>query len=101
MDQSQRAASHGFSQLATSFLACLRLGIPRVPLLRLASVPKELARKQALRNPLPHLILLCLLPVSTEPARMPASNAHTLPDSVKTRCSIQRATGRTKGPVTL
>lgn len=38
MDQSQRAAPHGLSQLATSFLACLRLGIPRAPLLRLASV---------------------------------------------------------------
>ena len=30
-----RAPPHGFSQLATSFLACPRLGIPRAPLLRL------------------------------------------------------------------
>jgi hypothetical protein len=35
MDQSQRAAPHDFSQLATSFLACPRLGILRAPLLRL------------------------------------------------------------------
>ena len=34
-DQSPRAAPPGFSQLATSFLACPRLGILRAPLLRL------------------------------------------------------------------
>ena len=38
MDQWVRAPPHGFSQLATSFLACPRLGILRAPLLRLASV---------------------------------------------------------------
>jgi hypothetical protein len=32
-----RAPPHGLSQLAASFLACPRLGIPRVPLLRLTS----------------------------------------------------------------
>ena len=31
-----RAPPHGLSQLATSFFACPRLGIPRAPLLRLA-----------------------------------------------------------------
>jgi hypothetical protein len=36
-DHRKRAPPHGFSQLATSFIACPRLGIPRVPLLRLAS----------------------------------------------------------------
>jgi hypothetical protein len=45
MDHSLRAAPHGFSQLATSFLACPRLGIPRVPLPRLTSSPL---------SPLPH-----------------------------------------------
>jgi hypothetical protein len=39
VDHSPRAAPHGFSQLATSFLACPRLGIPRVPLPRLTSPP--------------------------------------------------------------
>ena len=38
MDHSLRAAPHGFSQLATSFLACPRLGILRAPLLRLTRV---------------------------------------------------------------
>ena len=37
MDHRMRAPPHGFSQLAASFLACPRLGIPRVPLLRLTS----------------------------------------------------------------
>ena len=32
-----RAPRHGFSQLATSFFACPRLGILRAPLLRLVS----------------------------------------------------------------
>src|SRR5690606_26441986 len=32
-----RAPPHGLSQLATSFFACPRLGIPRAPLLRLTS----------------------------------------------------------------
>jgi hypothetical protein len=41
MDQSPRAAPHGFSQLATSFFAYPRPGIPRAPLLRLAGVPKK------------------------------------------------------------
>jgi hypothetical protein len=35
MDHSLRAAPHDFSQLATSFFACPRLGILRAPLLRL------------------------------------------------------------------
>src|SRR5262245_16310693 len=38
MDHGLRAAPHGFSQLATSFLACPRLGILRAPLLRLTRV---------------------------------------------------------------
>jgi hypothetical protein len=38
MDQRVRAPPHGFSQLATSFFACPRLGILRAPLLRLTSV---------------------------------------------------------------
>jgi hypothetical protein len=38
MAHSLRAAPHGFSQLATSFLACPRLGILRAPLLRLTRV---------------------------------------------------------------
>src|SRR5919106_2120982 len=37
VDHRMRAPPHGFSQLATSFLACPRLGIPRAPLPRLAS----------------------------------------------------------------
>jgi hypothetical protein len=37
MDRRMRAPPHGLSQLAASFLACPRLGIPRVPLLRLTS----------------------------------------------------------------
>ena len=41
MDQSPRAAPHGFSQLATSFIAYPRQGIPRAPLLRLAGVQKK------------------------------------------------------------
>ena len=44
MDQWVRAPPHGFSQLATSFLACPRLGILRAPLLRLASVHGKHAR---------------------------------------------------------
>jgi hypothetical protein len=36
-DHRKRAPPHGLSQLATSFIACPRQGIPRVPLLRLAS----------------------------------------------------------------
>src|SRR5512143_1530739 len=50
MDQRQRAAPHGFSQLATSCFACSRLGIPRAPLLRLASVPKSLPKGRTLNN---------------------------------------------------
>jgi hypothetical protein len=34
-----RAPPLGLSQLATSFIACPRLGIPRAPLPRLASIP--------------------------------------------------------------
>ena len=41
MDQSPRAAPHGFLQLATSFVAYPRQGIPRAPLLRLAGVQKK------------------------------------------------------------
>jgi hypothetical protein len=37
MDHRMLAPPHGFSQLAASFLACPRPGIPRVPLLRLTS----------------------------------------------------------------
>jgi hypothetical protein len=37
VDQRVLAPPHGFSQLATSFLACPRLGILRAPLPRLAS----------------------------------------------------------------
>jgi hypothetical protein len=54
-----RAPPHGFSQLATSFIACPRQGIPRVPLLRLTSSTASLAprawrpgRSQALRSEL-------------------------------------------------
>ena len=39
VDQWMRAPPHGFSQLATSFFACPRLGIPRAPLPRLTSFP--------------------------------------------------------------
>ena len=46
MDQSQRATPHGFSQLATSFLAYPRLGIPRAPLLRLAGVHFQMHHSQ-------------------------------------------------------
>ena len=35
VDRRSRAPPHGLSQLATSFIACPRLGIPRVPLPRL------------------------------------------------------------------
>jgi hypothetical protein len=38
MVHSLRAAPHDFSQLATSFFACPRLGILRAPLLRLTRV---------------------------------------------------------------
>src|SRR5688572_17279694 len=37
MDHWMLAPPHGFSQLAASFFACPRPGIPRVPLLRLTS----------------------------------------------------------------
>ena len=37
MDHRMRAPNHGLSQLAASFIACPRPGIPRVPLLRLTS----------------------------------------------------------------
>jgi hypothetical protein len=37
MGHRMRAPRHGLSQLAASFLACPRLGIPRAPLLRLTS----------------------------------------------------------------
>src|SRR5688572_30523383 len=37
MDHWMLAPPHGFSQLAASFVACPRPGIPRVPLLRLTS----------------------------------------------------------------
>ena len=47
-----RAPPHGFSQLATSFFACPRLGIPRAPLPRLTSFPDPTgtARKPYRRN---------------------------------------------------
>ena len=55
MDQSQRAAPHGFSQLATSFLAYPRLGIPRAPLLRLAGVQKKNPKRALLLFQQPNL----------------------------------------------
>jgi hypothetical protein len=48
MDQWVRAPPHGFSQLATSFFACPRLGILRAPLLRLVSVQRMFPRKATL-----------------------------------------------------
>jgi hypothetical protein len=60
MDHSLRAAPHGLSQLATSFLACPRLGIPRVPLPRLTSSlvshrPMQSSKKSDRPHPAKHL----------------------------------------------
>jgi hypothetical protein len=48
MDHRVRAPPHGFSQLATSFFACPRLGILRAPLLRLTSVQGKRSLKEQL-----------------------------------------------------
>jgi hypothetical protein len=55
MDQRMLAPPHGFSQLAASFLACPRPGIPRVPLLRLTSSMCSLRSREHGENgePLP------------------------------------------------
>jgi hypothetical protein len=55
MDQSLLAAPHGFSQLATSFLAYPRLGIPRAPLLRLASFQRKAPKSPPSNNRLTSL----------------------------------------------
>ena len=55
MGQRVRAPHHGFSQLATSFLACPRLGILRAPLLRLVSVQRTCPKADPSNAP-PNLI---------------------------------------------
>src|SRR3569833_2255093 len=86
MDQSQRAAPHGFSQLATSFLACSRLGIPRVPLLRLASVPKIILSNDLnfTAKPHTHLFLhLALLALDSALTSRTKSATECLPQPLK------------------
>jgi hypothetical protein len=86
MDHGLRAAPHGFSQLATSFLACPRLGILRAPLLRLTRVHYPPLQSTSSTSP----ILRSLIVMTAR--RQSLSFPHpTCQKAVGARCFLQLA----------
>jgi hypothetical protein len=71
VDRRSRAPPHGLSQLATSFIACPRLGILRAPLLRLAS---SSSRPDRPTSNTPNALALLPIPTLSNSPR-PARNA--------------------------